>query len=32
VRNQLGLIYQKVGVHSQAQLLSLLRGTEGQTV
>ena len=32
VRNQLGLIYQKVGVHSQAALLSLLRGTEGQTV
>jgi len=32
VRNQLGLIYQKVGVHSQAQLLSLLRGTEGQIV
>jgi PAS domain S-box-containing protein len=28
VRNQLGMIYQKVGVHSQAELLSLLRGTE----
>jgi PAS domain S-box-containing protein len=32
VRNQLGLIYQKVGVHSQAELLALLRGTESQTV
>ncbi len=32
VRNQLGLIYQKVGVHSQAELLSLLRAGEGQTV
>ncbi len=32
VRNQLGLVYQKVGVHSQAELLSLLRGTEGQNV
>jgi PAS domain S-box-containing protein len=32
VRNQLGTIYQKVGVHSQAELLALLRGTEGQTV
>jgi DNA-binding NarL/FixJ family response regulator len=32
VRNQLGTIYQKVGVHSQSELLSLLRGAEGQTV
>ncbi len=32
VRNQLGTIYQKVGVHSQTELLSLLRGSEGQTV
>jgi DNA-binding CsgD family transcriptional regulator/PAS domain-containing protein len=32
VRNQLGTIYQKVGVHSQAELLALLRGSEGQTV
>ncbi len=32
VRNQLGTIYQKVGVHSQAELLALLRGADGQTV
>ena len=32
VRNQLGTIYRKVGVHSQAELLALLRGEEGQSV
>ena len=32
VRNQLGVIFQKLGVHSQAQLLSLLRGDKGQSV
>ena len=32
VRNQLGTIYRKVGVHSQSELLALLRGEQGQSV
>jgi PAS domain S-box-containing protein len=32
VRNQLGTIYRKVGVHSQAELLALLRGDKVQSV
>ena len=32
VRNQLGTIYRKLGVHSQTELLALLRGQQGQTV
>jgi len=32
VRNQLGTVYRKLGVHSQTELLSLLRGEQGQSV